>query len=357
MTRRIPGDQVEENLELLGLSVEVTYLDAPQWIRRVFRGGLGLRLSYVAWQRQLRRVARHLHAQKPFDVVHHVTFGSIWLPVGLAVVPAPLVIGPAGGGPRIPIRLWSALGARGALSEALRRGAQIVNGANPAVRRGWRKATVILVQNTETREALPARFRSKCRIRHHATASLAAELPSRPGGKRVIFAGRLVPWKGALLAVEALEYLPGWHLTIVGSGPDEQRIRNAIRAASLDEQATLVPWLERPELHRLISQCDVTVVPSLRDDSPFIVAEAQTLGVPVAGFAQGGMRTFAELRGTRIELAALSGNATTLAQKLAEAVLKASEDRPPEDPAHAFGIATIAEELNGLYRGVARRDS
>src|SRR6202042_3233307 len=52
------------------------------------------------------------------------------------------------------------------------------------------------------------------------------------GGERLaLFIGRLIPWKGLLLAVESLRHAPGWRLVVLGEGPD--RARAEVLAARL----------------------------------------------------------------------------------------------------------------------------
>ena len=358
LTRFIAADRLEQVIaEHAPTGVEVVYVDTAPWIRRLFRGGFGLRLSYVAWQRKASRVARRLNDEVGFDLVHHVTFGNVWLRSGACVVDAPFVLGPVGGGPRVALHLWPELGVRGAAAESMRIAAQMVSRLNPSVRRGWRKARVILVQNRETRDALPRRYRHKCQIRHHAVMARTAGHPTaqiQNGGspaqdrKLALFAGRLVAWKGPGLAVRAIAQLSDWDLVIVGSGPELQRLRRLAHDLELEERVEFIPWLPREDLHRRLGSADVVVVPSLRDDSPFVVAEAQALGRPVAGFDQGGLATFATLEGTAIELASLGGDRDRAAARLADAIVRAAATRIAPS-GESFSVDRIVDDLRGIY--------
>ena len=316
LTRHIPADRLEQVIAEHGATgLRVVYVDTAPWIRRWFRGGLGLRISYLAWQRKAARVARRLDEEIGFDLVHHLTFANVWLPTGASAVDAPFVLGPVGGGPRVALRMWPELGARGAAMESLRISAQLVSRLNPSVRRGWRKARVILVQNRETLEALPRRYRHKCRIRQNAVMEQPAGTPGLAPRARSLVDGRSQgrDLRGPARGVERAQpgcsshrrAQPDWNLVIVGSGPELPRLRRLVRDHRLEERVEFIPWLPRAELHRMLARADVVVVPSLRDDSPFIVAEAQALGRPVAAFDQGGLATFAALDGTAIELAPL----------------------------------------------------
>jgi len=356
LTRCIPADRLEHVIaEQAPNSLKVVYVETAPWIRKWFPGGIGLRLSYLAWQRKVRKAARRLDAEIGFDLVHHVTFANVWLPAGVADVGAPFVLGPVGGGPRIILRMWPELGVRGAAGELLRLAAQEVSRLNPSVRRGWRKARIILVQNRETLEALPRRYRHKCRIRHHATmdpidviSPIRDEVSAKRSGKLAIYAGRLVAWKGPTMAIRAIAELDDWNLLIVGSGPEHPRLVRLVRDLRLEGRVDFIPWLPRQELHRTLSHADVVVVPSLRDDSPFIVAEAHALGRPVAAFDQGGLATFAALNGTSVTLAPLTGGRRSAARGLADAIVAAGRETT-EPLSEAFSSSSISDDLRSVY--------
>ena len=208
-------------------SLHFVYLDLPPWARVWKRRATGLRTYYVLWQLLAARAARRLQRQHHFDLVHHLTFANAWLPA-LAFLPkVPFVLGPVGGGPRVPLPFYRVLGVRGALWEVLLVTARRLSRANPLTRLGWRRAAVILVQNEETRDAFPSRYRAKAILRPNA--SIGEEFEAEPQPRReqltAIYAGRLIPWKGVSLAIRALKLLPAWRLLVVGSGPEEQHLQ------------------------------------------------------------------------------------------------------------------------------------
>src|SRR5207302_2919126 len=67
------------------------YLDLPRWARFWKQGRRGLRLYYYLWQLMAYRAGRRLHRAVAFDVVHHVTLVSYWMPSFLALLPLPFV--------------------------------------------------------------------------------------------------------------------------------------------------------------------------------------------------------------------------------------------------------------------------
>ena len=84
------------------------YVELPPWGLRLKKGERGIRYFsyYTLWQFAALRTARKLHAELGFDLVHHVTFANMWIPALVGFVDAPFVLGPVGGGPRVPFRLY-----------------------------------------------------------------------------------------------------------------------------------------------------------------------------------------------------------------------------------------------------------
>ncbi len=115
-------------------SLHFVYLDLPPWLRFWKRGRHGVRLYYNLWQLAAGTKARRMHAERQFDVVHHVTFANAWLPALVCSTPAPFVLGPVSGGQSVPLRLLPVLGATASVSEILLRLGRFLSRLNPLVR-------------------------------------------------------------------------------------------------------------------------------------------------------------------------------------------------------------------------------
>ena len=334
--------------------LHVVYLDFPRWARFWKRGGRGVRLYYVLWQLLAAREARRLHREHTFDLVHHITFANAWLPALAAVPDAPFVLGPVGGGPRVPLRLYGVLGPRGALRELLLVGGRWLSRVNPLTRGGWKRAAVILVQNEETRAALPRRYRHKARVRPNASIEepLLASQAEKLGRPTAICAGRLLPWKGVSLAILALRALPAWRLLVVGSGPGDASLRRLVARHDLGERVEFIPWLPQSELWLRLASCRAMILPSLRDDASFISVEAQALGVPVVAFGRGGPAVLARFPGTSFELAPI-GSKDQCVRALADALLRL-EGRAPAALEPEFTLEGITRDLDQIYAIASR---
>jgi glycosyltransferase involved in cell wall biosynthesis len=115
---------------------------------------------------------------------------------------------------------------------------------------------------------------------------------ARPGD--LIFVGRLVSDKGVDVLLDALAVLHARgttrHLTIVGGGPEELRLREQARRLGLDGQTTFVGAKTPAEIAPLLNRHRILVVPSRRPEPFGIVAlEGLACGCVVIGSNQGGL--------------------------------------------------------------------
>jgi glycosyltransferase involved in cell wall biosynthesis len=325
------------------------YVDLPYWARFWKRGPRGLRLYYVLWQAAALKRARSLHRQERFDLAWHLTLANVWLGSLASVVGPRFVFGPVGGGVRMPWRLWRSVGAMGLVREAARSAARgACRYANPAARLAWRRASLILVQNPETRAWLPKRHHHKATV--FPNPIVENSLGGR-GGDRVVsrtptalFAGQLLPLKGLDLAIRAMKLLPDWNLLICGGGSDQRRLRRGAERLAVDDRVHFLGWKTRDEVLSMMANADVLLFPSLHDEAGFVVVEALSVGLPVVCLDLGGPPC---LGGTPVPPTDLDGTV----KALAEAVLAAAGTTPTRPPTELTRRHDLAELLaeNGLW--------
>lgn len=333
-------------------SLHFVYLDLPPRARFWKKKNRGVRTYVTIWQVLAGRAARRLHREHRFDLVHHVTFANMWLPALACLAPAPFVLGPVGGGQRVRASLYPLLGPRSSLAEAVLRLGRVVSRLNPLARIGWRRAALILAQNEESRDALPRRCRPKTVLRPNAVApeTLASVRAPRSDEPVAVCAGRLNRFKACELAIRALAHAPGWRLLMVGRGPDERRLRRLTERLGLGDRVEFVPWLEQEELWRTIAGSHALLFPSLKEGAPFVVAEAQTLGVPVVALDLHGPRVFARMPNASIELVA-PGRPEDVALRMGEA-LRRLQSAPRPEARPDFTRAGIERDLEWIYARV-----
>ncbi len=115
---------------------------------------------------------------------------------------------------------------------------------------------------------------------------------TKPAGKQVIlFTGRLVGLKGVHILIEALKQLRGsisnWECWIVGEG--EKLTELKLQAAEAGLEDFVVFFGSREDIPQLLSKADIYVLPSMIENQPLSVIEAQIVGKPIIVSDAGGL--------------------------------------------------------------------
>lgn len=160
-------------------------------------------------------------------------------------------------------------------------------------------ATQILVTTHETLRELPPVYRAKTRVQ--STIGIDAEGFQSPDHATpspctpflyLLFAGRLLPWKGLHLGLRAMaglgSQIKNVHLTVVGSGSDEARLRRLAQRLKIEQSVTWIPWMDRKDLIHFYSRFNLFLFPSLHDSGGLAVLEAMHFGVPALCLDLGG---------------------------------------------------------------------
>jgi len=164
--------------------------------------------------------------------------------------------------------------------------------------------------------------------------------------RTAIVAGRLVALKGVPLAIRAIALLPAWTLEVVGSGPDERRLRRLAGDLGVAERVGFIPWLRQDELWRRMASSSVVVVSSFREAASLVAAEAAMLGVPVVALDQGGPRVLARMSPGSLRVVSRGSLGDVIRGMAYELV--ASEHAPRRD-GDAFSVEGVADDLKDLY--------
>ena len=256
----------------------------PEWER-----------SYnLLWQRKAVSHARDLQRRVGFDAIHHLTWAGIRAPTFLGALGPPLIIGPVGGGETSPRLLRDGFASRGRVLEELRDLSNATITVNPMVRRGLRDAAVIFASTADTRNLFTGALREKTLIFSQLALSevrAARPRPSRPP-RRLLYAGRLLYWKGIHIAIDAFARLAARvadaSFTIVGDGPERERLQAQAAALNVGDRVDFITRLPQEELFELYDSHDLLLFPSLHDSGGFVVLEAMSHGLPVVCLDLGG---------------------------------------------------------------------
>jgi glycosyltransferase involved in cell wall biosynthesis len=156
--------------------------------------------------------------------------------------------------------------------------------------RHWRDAFDLIVANSgATRKRLEAEGIEPVEVVWNGVPVCSPRrlLSPRP---TIVFAGRLVPEKGADVLVDAFARLrtriPEARLLIAGEGPERNCLESQIRRLYLNGTVDLLGYLSRAELEERFNDAWVQVVPS-RWEEPFGIAAAEALMRGTALIASG----------------------------------------------------------------------
>lgn len=289
--------------------------------------------NYDRWQRTAARQAIELNRRINFDVVHHVSFATVWTRVGVAAVPKPLVWGPVGGGVEPPLSLVGELGLRGALDDLSRVTSRRLLAQLPPMRRAPDGASVILAQNRDIVRRL--RVQAPVKILPNATAVELNGISATDSRTRdVVLVGRLLAWKGGHLALRAFRDVADREtvLRVYGEGPDSARLERAARRWGIAHRVRFEGWIAREALLPEIARAGVLVHPSLHDDAPLSVAEALSLGTPVVCLDHGGPAEVVRRWPTSPSRLIPPAGPMATARRIAEAIDGFLADPPPVSP-------------------------
>ena len=96
--------------------------------------------------------------------------------------------------------------------------------------------------------------------------------------------GRLVPAKGPLLLLHALEQVRSQgiavSLTFVGDGPERRELEDFVREHRLTDAVTMTGALNHEQTLERVANADIFVLASFAEGVPVALMEAMALGVP-----------------------------------------------------------------------------
>ena len=242
-----------------------------------------LAFEWHAW-RQLRR---RIFAGE-FDIVLRVMPMTPVLPSLFAFLlrngPIPFVIGPLNGGLPWPPGFSQLENQREWISN-LRNLYRYL----PFARSTYRHAAAIIAASSQTYSEFAEYSDKRFFVPEPGIASSLCYGDSRspkPGAKlELIFVGGLVPRKACDLALRAAAPLLRSDLagfTVVGDGPERNRLEQLTRSLAIAKAVLFRGWLSHAEVLKHLRSADVFVFPSLRDNGAGVVFEALGTGaVPV----------------------------------------------------------------------------
>ncbi len=253
-------------------------------------------LAYYAFERALCQQFHDRLMAGEFDLVHRVTplsptVPSLYLSRLCERAGVPLVIGPINGGVPWPKEFWTALRAEGEWLSCVRSAYKLLPGHKKALR----TVSAIIVGSQDTLQQIPPRHKTKCvYVVENAIEPSRFSIRSEPFldyPMKVAFVGRLVPYKGCDMVLEALADLVREGRIIVnvfGDGPERAKLEAFCNRNQIEYGVKFHGWVKHSELQGKLVDNHLFVFPSIREFGGGVVLEAMALGIVPVVVAYGG---------------------------------------------------------------------
>jgi phosphatidylinositol alpha-1,6-mannosyltransferase len=269
---------------------------APVWkISEGLRGGAGKgwttvsafsSLAYYAFEREVWRLfGARLNAHE-FDLVHRITPCSptSQSPIAktLAKCGVPFLLGPLNGGVPWPKNFIDRQHAEHEWLSHVRSIYRLM----PYYRATRKYSAAIIAGSKHTQSEIPKWAQNK--TVYIPENGVDPERFSNPRTRRATlplkgaFLGRLVPYKGADILLEAAaDFLREGklELEIIGDGPQRQTLETLASQLGIETSVHFRGWMPHQEVQGILRLCDFMALPSIREFGGGVVVEAMALGV------------------------------------------------------------------------------
>ncbi|MEO0540780.1 MAG: glycosyltransferase family 4 protein [Cyanobacteria bacterium P01_A01_bin.105] len=256
---------------------------------------------YAEFNQRVYKLMRKPVAAGAFDIVHAITPMVPRYPVKISQVceqcGVPFVLGPINGGLPYPDGFRRIAAREYAYFSLFRTlGRNLI----PDYKGTYRRANHILFGSTYTLKRIKQVLnldaeRISLFFENGINQSFADVQPQRLSPAhtvQLLFVGRLVPYKGADMLLEAMaaaQTRPQLHLTIVGDGAERDRLEKLAQQLGLQAAVSLTGWISQQEILDYYTRADIFCFPSVREFGGAVVMEAMAAGLPCITINYGGV--------------------------------------------------------------------
>jgi glycosyltransferase involved in cell wall biosynthesis len=283
--------------------LKIHHIQAEGWTRKIhdlhaFPGLWFLFYeAYRRWQLQALKLARVLHAEKPFALVHHVNVIGFREPGYLWQMGIPFFWGPVSGAPMIPLSFLKDFsrkekfrwGSRNLLNQLQIRLAGRAAKAARAAAKVW----VVSKEDQQVFDGWGVKAEPMLETGCAVTEGI---LPRRRENGESL---RLC-WSGLFQGIKALPVLlramsscsyQNTSLEVLGDGVEVDRWKKLAKELGISERVQWLGMLTRDQALDAMNRSHVLVHSSVKEGTPHVVLEALAMGMPVVCHDACGMGT------------------------------------------------------------------
>ena len=338
------------------------YVTVPEWVDKAyFKGLIGMYFHYLYWQWAASQQARQLDKTYRFDLVHHITYGSIQLGSFMYRLGKPFIFGPVSGGQHAPPSMKQYFGKFWRREQMRTWVGKLLQLANPGFYKTQRLANRVIVTNKDTYELArryrPAPLPLERVLDGGIGASFMPETPIEhtPGDTlKLLWVGRMLPRKALELTIQALAKVDPsipLVLTIVGGKGDlVDEVPRYIEENGVADRINWVGHVTHEEVKQFFRESDVFFFTSLRDSGPHQLLEAMAYSLPIVTInIHGQAETVSDKTGIRVPVTTPEEVTTGLAKAVEWMAAHPNERLAMGRAAHTFALTQLWEEKVNLF--------
>ena len=361
-----------ENLHFL-------FYDIPHWLfyKNEMKSNWGEQINYILWQLLVKGFIKKKHKRLHFDLIHHLTFNQYRTPSPGFFLNFPFVMGPIGGAETINPCFYQDLLEHTAKKEQIRK-----KGKDLKIFGWWCKRKknkkIFLFSTQENIERLTPYCNGNKVQLMPAIAFEPKDFENNEVYKEnesaffeIVYAGKALDWKGIHIFLKATKKafidrgIQNFNIKLVGIRfEDEQKlVMKWVKEQQLDKNVELIPFIQRPDLLKMLINCNLSVYPAFRDSGSMSVLEASVLGCPTICFNAGGQDAFPDDVLLKVPVtSSYSSNLEAFANKLLWAFENREEAKKIGNKAKEYVYKHLTwenkvEEFNTIYQEILNNTS
>lgn len=357
-----------ENLHFL-------FYDIPHLLfyKNEMNSNWGEQINYILWQLLVKKFIKKKHKRLHFNLIHHLTFNQYRTPSPGFFLNLPFVMGPIGGAETIHPVFYQDLQKHTRKKEKIR-----LKGKDLKIFGWWCKRKknkkIFLFSTQENVE----RLTPYCNGNKVKLIPAIAFNPKdfdinnkiyKSTRFEIVYAGKALDWKGIHIFLKAAKKafidrgIRDFVIKLVGIRfEDEQRlVMKWVEEQQLDKNVELIPFIQRPDLLKILINCNLSVYPAFRDSGSMSVLEASVLGCPTICFNAGGQDAFPDDILLKVPVTnSYDSNLKAFADKLFWAFEHREEAQKIGDRAKKYVFEHLTwekkvEEFNAIYQEILKQ--
>jgi glycosyltransferase involved in cell wall biosynthesis len=325
---------------------------------------------YASFNRLVYKQFKKKVVMGEYDMVHAITPMMPRYPVKLvnACQNTPFLLGPVNGGVPFPKGFEATARKEFAHFNFLRIfGRHLI----PGYKKTYTKASKVLVGSTYTKDMLKDTFNlddGKLTLFYEngiEAGFVSDEKKFSDKKLKLLFVGRLVPYKGADMMIDAINSLPDQYrsnveATIVGDGPEKHALMQQAESSNLAKQIQFTGWVNQKDTLQFYKNADVFCFPSIREFGGAVVLEAMAGGLPCIVVNNGGIGEYVtEKTGYKIDPVSRQFIVESISDILMK-MIDAKEDLQEKsrmciERAKEFQWANKASAVHKIYENILSR--